>query len=190
MSGGLKLDTGRWQAALSRKIRLSRTEGVKALNKSALQVLIGSKGYPGAMRMTPKAAAAAIRAIPERLLYNKTWQRMKRKGIAPTRENFRIELGRVYKQRTAAAGYTAFAGWNNAALAFGGRGIGSKKQSGFGKSQASKGSGKRANQISLKAVLINTAPAANSIGVGALQQGINNQADDIDAYLARKLLKN
>lgn len=62
-----------------------------------------------------------------------------------------------------------------------------RKQPGFPKSEAAKGSGNKATPATLIAELENTAPAASLIGKKALQDALNDTARDMKEYAARKL---
>lgn len=157
----------------------------EALNRGGLVAIIGGKGVKGAMQLTPKADKAKITAIPESELVGFVVNQMKKKGEKITRNTLAVAVRKERNRRKRAAGYTAYAGWSNAAKAFGGRGVRGVTPS--TKKLAKYGSGKRASSNDLVAELTNTAPASEAIGIPALEQGLRNSAVDMVANGTKKL---
>lgn len=79
---------------------------------------------------------------------------------------------------------TALVGWNKAAIAFGGRGIGKRAQRGRG--YAEQGYGKPAQSGDYVAEMVNSAPAATLIGEQALQDALDAAAADMIEYWEQK----
>lgn len=162
----------------------------ESLNRAALHVIIGSGAGPGAMQATPKADKGKIASVSDAQLRGFVIQRAKRTGKWPLKPGEIQELvKKERRRRRRAIGYTAYAGWNNAAKAMGGRGAGGKTriQGGFERSEAAHGSGLKATPVNLLAEIINTAPAAEQIGFEGIQTGINNAAQDLVDYGTRKI---
>lgn len=160
----------------------------KYLNKKALMVIIGGKGVKGAIQRTPRASEAAIKAVPVREVAGTVIKRAKRKGEWPlTGAEIKLRVKREYARRASSIAYTAGPGWNNAAVALGGRGV--NKQAGFGKSEASHGLGKLATVQNPIAEIVNTAPASELIGTQPLNDALRDVARDMVEYGAVELLK-
>lgn len=107
----------------------------------------------------------------------------------PSDKAIEARMAKILAARTRAAGYTAFAGWNKAAIALGARGIKGIDPKRFGKSEARHGSATKATKDNLQAIITNTAPMAETLGWPALQRGIDNAAKDLLAYARKKLEK-
>lgn len=99
--------------------------------------------------------------------------------------DFKALVKKEISRRKRAAGYTAYAGWSNAAKAFGARGV--KGVGGSAKKETRHGFGKKADTKHLIAELVNTAPAIETIGIGPAQQVLNNTAKDLMDYANRKI---
>lgn len=186
----LKLDPSDLIDALNFVERVTGRDVVESLNRAGLHTIIGSRSYPGAMQLTPKASVEKINAVSDRQLAGFVIKRAKRKGKWPmTKEQVNTEVKRERKRRRSAVGYAAYAGWNNAAKGMGGKGIKRGVHAGFHRSEARFGYGTAAKVGQLEAEIVNTAPAAERIGGEALQQGMNNAAKDLVDYGTRKLQK-
>jgi hypothetical protein len=160
----------------------------ESLNRAGLHAIIGSKGYPGAMQLTPKATVAQINQIPDSAIRAFVIKKAKRRGKWPmTRARVDEEVRRERKRRRSSVGYHAYAGWNQAAQALGGRGLRRGLNSMFPRSQAAKGYGSKATQGNLLAIISNRAPAIERIGVHALQTGLDNAGKDLVDYGTKKL---
>lgn len=159
-----------------------------SLNRAGKHTIIGSKGHKGAMQLTPVASKAAINRVPDRKIAGYVINKAKRTGAWPlTSAQIRAAVKKERKRRRSSTGYAAFAGWSNAAKAMGGRGV-KGVTSDFNKSEARRGYGKRAtSKANLRVVLTNTAPAAERIGLKALQGGLDNAAKDLEEYAMKKI---
>lgn len=164
-------------------------EMVVSLNRAGLNAIIGGKGLKGAMHLTPKAVKSKIMAVPIGVIVHAVQLRRQRKGDTAklTKDQWKVLIDKEYRRRWRASGYTAWAGWNNAAKALGGKGIKKGVNSGFPKSEASRGYGAHATIANLVAVIANTAPAIEKIGVPALQEALDNAAQDQIDYAQRKM---
>lgn len=153
------------------------------VNRGALVAIIGGRGVQGAMQRTMKASAARIREVDIGII--SAYVRKKHKGEKHTKSEWNKLVRREYARRIGAIGYTANVGWNNAAIAFGGKGIGSKRAGGRG--LASSGYGKPAvGTTNIVAEFANTAPAAVLIGQEALQLALNDTARDMIEHAQNK----
>lgn len=185
------LNTRRFEEALRFVETTTGRSMADSLNRAALHVVIGSGAGPGAMQLTPKASKGAISAVTARQLAGYVITKAKQTGKWPlTREEIKERVKRERKRRQAAAGYTAFAGWNKAAQKLGGKGLRRGIQPGFARSEAARGDATKATAINLVAEIVNTAPMAERIGGAALQDAINNAAQDLVDYGTRKLAQN
>lgn len=156
-----------------------------SLNRGALTFVIGAKGVEGAMQLTPKADKGAIRKLTDKELAPDVVAKLKKKGGKFTRKDIAEGIKKERNRRIRAAGYTAYAGWSNAAKAFGGRGVKGVTES--KKKLARFGSGTKADPKRLAAELVNTAPAIELIGVPAAQKALDNAAGDLMDYGHRKI---
>jgi hypothetical protein len=154
------------------------------VNRGALVAIIGGRGVQGAMQRTMKASAARIREVDPSIIA--AFVRKKHKGQKHTKAEWNRLVKREYARRVAAIGYTANVGWNNAAMAFGGRGIGRRST---GKGYASSGYGKPAIATTgaVTAEFANTAPAATLIGQAPLQDALNDTARDMIQHMEEKI---
>lgn len=176
-----ELDTSRFVEAVRFAFEESEKSLPEIINRGALVAIIGGKGVRGAMQRTPKASASKIKAVDVKKIARHVM--FKHKGEKLTRIQIRQLIAKEYRRRIAAIGYTALVGWNKAAIAFGGRGIG-KRASGRG--YASEGSGKKAQAGDYTAEFTNTAPAAALIGSQALQDALDDTARDIVEHWEEK----
>lgn len=100
------------------------------------------------------------------------------------------EAQKFIRRRKSAVGFTAYAGWQKALQAVGGRGFGAKNQQpGFESSSAKGGHGIKATQGNLVAKMINTASAIELYGRNALQEAIDNKTRSMLEHLEQKLQK-
>lgn len=154
------------------------------LNRGALQAVIGGKGVRGAIQRTPRADRGKIAALTPQQLAAAVKKR--NPGRKMTREEWKQAIKDERKRRLRSIGYTAGPGWNNAAKAFGGRGVKGVNEN-FPSSKAADGGGLKATPENLLAELENAAPAADLIGRQALQDALNDSARDMKNYGERKL---
>ena len=92
------------------------------------------------------------------------------------------------KRRLASVGYIAYAGWNKALIAFGGRGFGTAKAGKTNEnSYAARGYGRKASIEHLQAEFVNRATHAFEIGGAVTQRVVREKEADIYRYLESKL---
>lgn len=182
---GFKLDTRRLESALAFVTMASGRDLAVSLNKAGLTAIIGSSYGPGAMKLTPKASSAAIASVPDSKIASAVAANLRKSSKRVSSVEFKQLVRKEKARRRRASGYTAFAGWNNAAKALGGRGVRTNAE--FPNSHAADGTGGKATSTNLAAFIVNTAPAAEKIGKAALQQGLNNAAVDLVVYGTKKL---
>ncbi len=160
----------------------------ESINRAALHVIIGGKGFQGAMQLTPKASKSAINAVDKDKVAGFVAKKAQEKGTRLTAAEFADAVKKEIKRRVRAIGYTAFVGWNNAAKAFGGRGLKGVTES--PKKEARFGYGTKAtSNVNPEAILTNTAPMSERIGLEPLQKAITNVARDLVEYAMRKIDK-
>jgi hypothetical protein len=181
-SVNVEIDTHEFEQAVKFVFEQSEKSLPEIINRGALVAIIGGKGVKGAMQRTPKALKSKIEAVPVKKIAKHVLY--KHKGEKLTRKQLSQLIRREYRRRIAAIGYTALVGWNNAALAFGGRGIGRRAQG--GKGYAQRGSGVPAQAGNYVAEFTNTAPAAALIGEQALQDALDQTAQDMIAHWEEK----
>lgn len=172
-----KADPKKIQSTLERNVGgKGASEGVK----------IYKNQYGTFSRRTSRSKGAAGNSMLKYIAL----KRLQKAGTAkPNEGQIQAVMDAIMRQRVSAAGYTAYAGWNNAAKAFGGTGLKGKKapQKGFRSSKAAHGYGSKASARALEAVLANTAPMAGKIGAAALQAAVNDVARDLVEYGTRKI---
>ena len=189
MSG--ELDISELQRAVRFVIKNSKKDEAEVVNKTALKIVIGAKGVKGAIQLTPRASASAIKAAAEKArgivakrLRAKGRLGNKNKNRNVSKKQFERMVKFEVARRLRSRGYTAGPGWHKAAVSLGGKGV--KRQAGFAKSEAAKGRGKKATVSSLVATIENAAPAAAKIGGPALQQAVDNAVKDMVEYWEEK----
>jgi len=92
------------------------------------------------------------------------------------------------KRRINAVGYIAYAGWNKALMAFGGRGFGTGKTGKIKEnSYAARGYGRPAWPQTLLAEFANRATNAFEVGGAVTQSVVNEKEADIYRHLESKL---
>lgn len=187
-----ELDTSNLEHALLYVERATGRAMDVSMKRAGLHTIIGSGSYPGAMQLTPKATRGDIDSVSNRQLEAFEVRKAKARGDWPISHfaiQKRAQIERQRRQRSV--GYAAYAGWNNAAKAMGGKGIKpSAITDQFSKSEAAAGRGTISfGRNDILIVLTNTAPAIERIGVEALQEAIDNAAHDLTDYADRKLGK-
>lgn len=162
-----------------------------SMNRAGLHTIIGSGSYPGAMQLTKKADKANIAQVTDNQLRKFVITKAKRKGtyFQMTNRQIQLAVNRERARRNSAVGYTAYAGWNKAAQAVGGRGAGKGINKDFERSIAAKGFGKKATKANIEAVIANVAPMAEVLGFDALQEGLDNAAKDLVDYAHKRMQK-
>ena len=124
MSVTITADLREFQAQMQEARKLSKREGADFLNKRGIQVLIGSKGHPGAVSTTKKVTKAKLKKDLSRvwhgvtILHIQAVKALKEKGIPATQAAIAQMSERISKARDASRAYLA-AGWLAAAVALG-----------------------------------------------------------------------
>lgn len=183
---GLTLDTRRLTEALLFVESVSGRSCADSLNRAGKHAIIGSGSGKGAMQLTPKADKAKIRGLDRKLVRGFVVQRLKashRWPLPSATVNQLVE--KEIKRRLRGVGYAAYAGYSNAAKAFGARGLKGVNEN-FSKSEAKNSYGKKATRSKLRAEFTNTTPAIEKIGGPALQEGVDNAAHDLEIYGQKK----
>lgn len=182
----VSIDTREFERAVKFVFQNTAKALPEIVNRGALVAIIGGRGVQGAMQRTRKASASAIRAVDAGIIAAQVHKKFK--GQKFTKAEMKRYIRREYARRIAAIGYTANVGWDNAAKAFGGRGIGSKRST--GKGYASQGYGRPASgTTNVVAEFVNTTPAAVLIGAEALQAALNETARDLIQHAEEKMGK-
>jgi hypothetical protein len=92
------------------------------------------------------------------------------------------------RRRLNSVGYIAYAGWNKALIAFGGRGFGAAKTGKVNaNSYAARGYGRKASMQHLQAEFANRATHAFEIGGAVTQRVVNQKEAGIYRHLEQKL---
>lgn len=192
MDAGFKLDTKEFREAMATVLRVKRYDASKYLNKVAIQVIVGSKGHPGAIKTTYRANAADIKRLKPEQLMGGAIKLMKTAGLWPrvSRQTINEYIERERARRIASIAYTAGPGWFPAAAQLGFQFSKARFdiQKGFLKSEASKGKARRATPSSMTSIIQNHAPAAGIVGLQGLQEAVNGQAADMRAFAAKEIL--
>lgn len=174
----IELDTSKFNQAVHFVFENTERALPEIINRAALVTIIGGKGVQGAMQQTMKAAASTIRAVPIKAVT----AYIKRKN--PIKYNLKTldaAVKREYRRRVAAIGYTAVAGWAKAANDLGGN---ARERS--GKGYASMGYAKPAAHGNYEAVIANTTPAAELIGLEPLQAALDDTSRDMIEFWEQK----
>lgn len=138
----------------------------------------------GRILKKPKQAFQAAEIVYK--LVNKKRALAGQRGIAG--QQMSQEATKFIKKRVNASGYIAYAGWNKALMAFGGRGFGRTKT---GKIQensfAARGFGHPARVERMLAEFVNRATMAFEIGGATTQRIVYEKERDIIAHVEQKL---
>lgn len=180
-SATVTIDTSAFERAVKFAFAESEKSLVEIINRGCLVAIVGGRGVKGAMARTPKASRSKILGVDVKKIARHVM--FKHKGQKLTRKQISQLIGKEYRRRVAAIGYTARVGWNNAAVAFGGKGIGKRAA---GKGEWSRGSGQPASFGNYVATFTNTTPVAALIGTQALQDALNDTAQDIVQHWEEK----
>ena len=205
MSATLTADLSEFRAQMEQNRKLSKKTGKEFLNKRSIQVLIGSKGFKGAVGTTKKVSKAELRRDLARkwhgvsILNIQARKSLKKDGIKATREEVKLRASWILKARDASRAYLA-AGWLAAVMAMGhtmrsDRNVPLKP---VGSSRGRIGYGSLATEGRLRFAAYNNAvsngphdnPARrNAIVTAGLQAAIRNQIADMKQYLQREMQK-
>lgn len=192
--GDISLDEREFADAFRSVLAAVPKDEVKLLDKRALQVIIGSGGHPGVVKLSPEADPAKIKAVPRRVIAGYVIAKAKKKGQWPlSSAEIDRRIDKEYARRLNAIAYTRGPAWLPAAKALGAAGVKNGKkgqaQPGFDKSKAAHGYARRASIGLLEVTIANTAPAAVKVSGEPLQRAVDGQAADMNEYAAKELLK-
>jgi hypothetical protein len=202
----ITVKTTEFEAALKDILRYTSRESAVVLNSTAIEIIttaaaLTKKADPAAIekklttgvvaRMHTKAGRLLkkpklLAYKPAELVYMILNSRQRKAG-KPGLNNAEMsrEAQKLIKRRKAAIGYTAYAGWQKALLAVGGRGFGRAPK--FDGSSAALGYGIKATPEKLFAKLVNTASAIELYGAGPLQQAIDTKTEKMIARVQQKM---
>jgi hypothetical protein len=201
----ITVDTTRFEAALKDILKYTSRETALVINSTAIEVIttaaeltkkadpaeIERKLTTGVIARTHTKTGKVLKKPkvyykPAELVYmilNARQTKMGKAGLS------NAEMGReaqkLIRRRRAASGYTAYAGWQRALQAVGGRGFGRAPK--FDGSSAAKGYGIKATADKLSAKLVNTATAIELYGVKPLQEAIDRKTAAMIARVEQKL---
>src|SRR5271165_3043075 len=130
---------------------------------------------------------------PSRLIYNIINARRRKAHLPDLTGSAMAEAAKkMINARIRSIGYIAYAGFQKANRAFGGRGFSGKKLGGGDvneRSQAARGRGRPAREESLWAEFTNTARQAYKIGGPTVQRIVNEKAQSMTSHVEEKLQK-
>ena len=202
----ITVDTTKFAAALKDILRYTSREAAVVLNSTAIEVIttaadLTKKADPAVIeRKLTKGVVARTHTKTGRLLKKPKVLAYKpaelvymilnarqRKAGKPGLNNADMsrEAQKLIKRRKAASGYTAYAGWQRALQAVGGRGFGRAPK--FEGSSAAQGYGIKASPDKLIAKMVNTASAIELYGAGPLQKAIDQKTAKMIARVEQKL---
>jgi hypothetical protein len=203
----ITVDTTEFTAALKDILKYTSRETALVLNSTAIEVIttaaaltkkadpnvierklttgVVARTHSKAGRLLKKPKVLAYK--PAELVYMILNARQRKAG-KPGLNNADMSRAaqQLIRRRKAASGYTAYAGWQNALQAVGGRGFGKAPK--FEGSSAAQGYGIKATPDKLLAKLVNTASAIEIYGVGPLQQAIDLKTEKMIARVEQKLM--
>jgi hypothetical protein len=202
----ITVDTSRFEAALKDILKYTSRETAVVINSTAIEVIttaaeltkkadpavIEKKLTTGVIARTHTKTGKVLKKPkvlaykPAELVYMVLNARQRKAG-KPGLNNADMsrEAQKLIKRRRAASGYTAYAGWQKALQAVGGRGFGRAPK--FEGSSAAKGYGIKATPDKLMAKLVNTASAIELYGVAPLQEAIDRKTAAMIARIEQKL---
>lgn len=188
MSASIKFDLAGFQRGLRAKLAATKRAEAEVLNQAAKNVCLRAIAY------TPKADPAAIEreltkgGLAFRLLQSRSFQGRLPKSLrgftrgTHSRKQLNDAVRKLVTLRRRSAGYIK-AGWIKAAQEFGGAARGRVSE----KSLAGRGYGVRATQGNLKAIGVNLARGAGTVGADALQKALNYVGKDMLSYAEKKI---
>jgi hypothetical protein len=200
------VNTTKFEAALKDILKYTSRETSVVINSTAIEVIttaaaltkkadpsaIEKKLTTGVVARTHTKAGKVLKKPkvlaykPDELVYmilNARQSRAGKRGL--THDEMSREAQKLIKRRKAASGYTAYAGWQKALQAVGGRGFGRAPK--FDGSSAARGYGIKATPDRLIATLVNTASAIELYGVAPLQEAIDQKTAKMLARIEQKL---
>ena len=205
MSVTMTADLREFTAQMAKNRTLSRKTGAEFLNKRSVQVLIGSKGYPGAVSTTKKVTKAKLKRDLARkwhgvtILHIQAVKALKAQGIKATKDAIAAMSRRIFAARDASRAYLA-AGWLHAVRAMGHtrRSDNNRSLRPVGTSRGRIGYGTLATAGKLRFAAYNNAeshgphdsPARrNAIITAGLKLAIRGQVADMKQYLQKEMEK-
>jgi hypothetical protein len=202
----ITVDTTRFEAALKDILKYTSRETALVINSTAIEVIttaaeltkkadpaeIERKLTTGVIARTHTKTGKVLKRPkviaykPAELVYMILNARQRKAG-KPGLNNAAMsrEAQKLIRRRRAASGFTAYAGWQRALQAVGGRGFGRAPK--FDGSSAAKGYGIKATPDKLMAKLVNTATAIEIYGVKPLQEAIDLKTAKMVARVEAKL---
>lgn len=203
MSITVEIDTRQFERAIETYSENSRRSVTEVINRACVDIIIN------AAKETPKSTKQNITASllkevsstsvkgskavtrQAQLIYLILNARNRKTGNAKGLNNAQMAAAaaKLIKRRVASVGYIAYAGWNPALQAFGGRGFGhgAKKPDGVTTSNAESGFGLRAIESKMIAQMVNCATNAARIGAEPFQRVMDSKALDMVNHIAEKL---
>jgi hypothetical protein len=143
-----------------------------------------TKSATGRLLKKPKRAYQAAELVYK--LVNQKRAKDGQRGIAG--KEMGQEAQKFIKKRMNASGYIAYAGWNKALIAFGGRGFGTGKTGKIQEnSKAARGFGRPARVEYMIAEFVNRATKAFEIGGAVTQRIVYEKQADIVRHVEQKL---
>jgi hypothetical protein len=207
----MKVDTRKFNAALRLALEHTSRELPDVINKAAVDVIIKAasmtkKADPseiersltnGVITITGrkrKDGAASIKNVfdPKPMVYLIINAKRRAKGLPGLNNRDMSKAAQAFiRRRKAAVGFVAFAGWQKALIAMGGRGFGSSKSkmTGLENTSARRGGGSKAAVGKLAAKFFNTATACEQYGAVPLQMALDAKSDDMRRHVEEKLSK-
>lgn len=201
----VKIDLREFDKALTKAIATSSRSASEVINAACLDIIIRSAGAikkadEGKIRkqlqdtvsvVSKKTGKETSRRHPSRLVYNIINARLAKKGsVGLSGQKMAAAAKKLISARVSSIGYIAYAGFQKANLAFGGRGFGRNQNKQLNeKSKAARGYGIAAEPRALYAQFVNAATAAFEVGGAAVQAIVDWKAQDIKRHLEEKFKK-
>ena len=196
----IEVDTRDFEQALRKTLQQTSRDIPDVINSAAIDIITAAAKYTkkadkslisdSLLRpVTPIKGARPGR--PASIIYLMLNAKQRKSGQAGLNNSDMSNAAKaLIKKRSAAIGFIAYAGWQKALLAFGGRGFGSKAQkTGFETSSASRGRGIKARIGSLFALMSNTAEACDKYGKIPLEMAFWDKTRRMMEHLEEKLKK-
>lgn len=203
----ITVNTSKFEAALRDILKYTSRETSVVINSTAIEVIttaaaltkkadpaeIEKKLTTGVIARTTSKTGKVLKKPkiiaykPAEMVYmilNARQRKMGKPGL--NNADMSREAQKMIKRRKAASGYTAYAGWQNALQAVGGRGFGYRVPKYEG-STAAHGYGIKATPSKLLAKLVNTASAIEIYGAAPLQAAIDQKTALMIARVEQKL---
>jgi hypothetical protein len=203
----ITLDTTKFTEALKKTLLNTSRDFADVLNGTAIEVIttaakltkkadkgdvvfsIERAGVASARQRRKHEHAMKVFEKPPLLVYLILNSRQKKAGgRGLNNSDMSFAHAQFLKRRIASIGFTAYAGWQKALLAVGGRGFGAgRKKAGFKASSADGGRGTKATPHDLMADFSNTATWIEHIGREPAQEALNLSGKRMMRHLEEKL---